>query len=207
MKPSILKLTELYAFYVFSKKIPSTYYYHSWQHTLSVVKSCKILAQKMGLSAGQIELLAVAAYLHDVGYALSVDEHEAAGVVMAKRFLAHNDYDFKNIQEVADCIASTTAGCCPQNILQQILCDADLCSLGSETGFLWSKRLRSERETLLGKTYSDVEWLQLNIHFYENHQYHTPAARQLYEAIKQNNLEKMKRLSEIVEIDAVAKQN
>lgn len=207
MKPSIIEMTEQYAFFVFSKKVPPTCYYHNWQHTLAVVGSCKVLAQKIALPPAQKEPLIIAAYLHDVGHALSLQAHEAAGVVLADRFLHNNDYNAENKKQVLDCIASTEAGKAPQNILEQILKDADLCSLGTEDGLLWSERLRLEWELLLGKCYTDVQWWELNIDFYEKHNYYTHAARQLYEPTKQANLRKMNQLLSQLNTELSQKHN
>jgi len=79
----------------------------------------------------------------------------------------------------------------PKNILEEIICDADLDYLGRDDFEPISDSLR--REFLeLGIVSSDEHWYSLQIKFIENHNYFTNSSRQLRNPEKLKRLEKLK---------------
>ena len=63
--------------------------------------------------------------------------------------------------------------------------------LGKKGSLKKGRLLRQEWKDILGKTYSDLEWLQLDRQFYSEMQFHTDVAREKYDAGRIKNLEKI----------------
>jgi len=76
------------------------------------------------------------------------------------------------------------------------MCDADLSHLSSSSGAAKSDLLRAEWTASGHKDVSDQEWIQHNIEFMENHQYHTPYGRTILEEGKRKNVKQLKKYLE-----------
>ena len=79
------------------------------------------------------------------------------------------------------------------DILQKIICDADLDSLGRDDFFVVCDNLRRELGDY-GIKKSLRKWYEDEIVFLENHNYFTKAARLLKNDVKLRNLEEIKYL-------------
>lgn len=75
----------------------------------------------------------------------------------------------------------------PHNLLEQIICDADLDYLGRDDFYKIGETLRKEflHYSIVN---SDEEWETLQIKFLQNHHYHTISSQQLREPIKHQYL-------------------
>jgi hypothetical protein len=76
----------------------------------------------------------------------------------------------------------------PVNLIEKILCDADLYHLSTEDFKARNSLLKQERESLLGHKIDKKEWRRGNIHFLENHRYFTDYGHERLEPKKQENL-------------------
>jgi hypothetical protein len=79
----------------------------------------------------------------------------------------------------------------PQNILQEILCDADTYHLGTKDFKKRNKQLREEYEDRKLPTPPEG-WRRNTLHFLEQHQYFTEYARGILEESKQKNISKLR---------------
>jgi hypothetical protein len=91
----------------------------------------------------------------------------------------------------------------PTGLLQQIICDADMDSLGRKDFFVASHRLRLEYAAY-EKPVTLIEWYPRQLAFLERHTYFTPSAAQLRDPGKRNNIEEIKRLLAATAPPAVA---
>ena len=110
---------------LFKEKLPNSYLYHNYNHTVRVVKSTKEIIENSQINVKQKEALILAAWLHDTGYTVTRDGHEEASVEIAKEYMAKEDIDAETQELVVQLIASTKMGVEPQNDLERILKDAD----------------------------------------------------------------------------------
>lgn len=147
--------------------------FHNVQHTLEVFKRAYYIASQIGLDSEELEMLLLAAIFHDVGQVDGYLDHENRSAQIASDFLNRVDYDTEKIDKVVSIIKATKMPQKPNNILEQIICDADLYHLGTADFFTWNAALRNEWKLLFGKNYSDSEWLHLNVQFLKEHHYHT----------------------------------
>lgn len=203
---NILKLTEKYVQELIKSGTPADFVYHDMTHTLEVVEAAEKLGKKAGLNDEDMELLLIAAWFHDVGYIESCDNHEEKSSAAARKFLSENNYPDNKINKVASAIIATKLPTSPKNLMEEILCDADLLHVGKKEFFDKSELFRVEIERREEKTIDDVEWLNKNIEFVTGHKFYTQIAREQYEEQKNINLLKLqkkfrKKLSKIKDDD------
>ncbi|ULT38951.1 hypothetical protein KRR40_28365 [Niabella defluvii] len=82
------------------------------------------------------------------------------------------------IDEVKACILATRMPQKPKNLLQQIVCDADMSHFSTDSFAEKSKQLRKELQTRCGLAISKNAWRHQTICLLEVHQYHTDYARE-----------------------------
>ncbi|MBK7871237.1 MAG: HD domain-containing protein [Saprospiraceae bacterium] len=193
-KNTILQEAESHIHQLFERELTDDHRFHDIVHTQAVRNACKQLAQKLEIGAEDLETLELAALFHDVGYTLTYSGHEVESRRIAEAFLKEHQYPAAKLQAVLHYIDVTYPGAHPENITEQIIKDADYVHLASENYLGAIESLRHEWEVFLDKTYNDSEWYRLNYDFLKNHQYITPAARELFEPQKEANLKQLKKL-------------
>lgn len=163
--------------------------YHNYEHTASVATAAAELNAHYGLSEQDDFIVRAAAWFHDLGYLVDPDNHEAASVVLAENFLKEKQIPFVIIDEVKACILATRMPQKPKNLLQQIVCDADMSHFSTDSFPEKSKQLRKELQTRCGLAISKNAWRHQTICLLEVHQYHTDYARAHWNVKKMENLE------------------
>ncbi|WP_237073313.1 HD domain-containing protein [Prosthecochloris sp. GSB1] len=162
--------------------------YHDLAHTRETVEAGRNIAEGLGLSEKEVIVVELACWFHDIGYLDSRSEHEQKSADIAETFLRERDVDPDTIKSVRGCILATKIPQNPENLLEQVVCDADLSHLGSPEYSRKNKLLRTELEKNSGKTFTRLEWLQLNIDFFRNHEFFTSFARRQFNQGKTENL-------------------
>lgn len=164
--------------------------YHSLLHTMTVVNWTYVLCKKEGINNSKQNLLMIAAWFHDTGFANKYVGHEEESSRLMNKFLS-NHLKSDEIEFISDCILSTHMLHKPLNIYQSILRDADLSHLGAFDYRIWHQRLRNEWSKTLKKEFSDQEWIALNVEFLKCHIYHTDSAKAIFGEEKESNLKKL----------------
>jgi predicted metal-dependent HD superfamily phosphohydrolase len=167
--------------------------YHNINHTYDVVSAAKKIADHYQLDDRDYFAVLVAAWFHDIAYSSGAENHEEKGVVIATDFLRGFDLDDELIQLISGCILATKLPQSPADILQSIICDADLFHLGTSDFREKTKLLRKEFNTLNGTDISKADWRKKTIQLMEEHEYHTDYCRLLLNETKQSNLDELKR--------------
>lgn len=163
--------------------------YHNYEHTASVATAAAELNEHYGLSEQDDFVVRAAAWFHDLGYLVDPDNHEAASVVLAENFLKEKQVPSVLIEGVKACILATRMPQKPKNLLQQIVCDADMSHFSTDSFAEKSKQLRKELQTRCGLAISKNAWRHQTICLLEVHQYHTDYAREHWNVKKMENLE------------------
>ena len=171
-----------------AKGTPANAAYHDITHTRETVETGRKIAEGMNVPEQSVLLVMLACWLHDIGHIESVTEHEKKSAEIAEAFLTEQGTDRETIELVKGCILATRIPQSPQNLLQQIVCDADLSHLGSDNYSKRNKLLRIELENNRGTPISDTEWLELNIGFFAGHSFFTSHAQELFNGKKEKNL-------------------
>ncbi len=171
--------------------LPGDLYYHNLHHTRDeVLPAAARLAQRMGLSADEIQLVRVAAAYHDIGFTVQYDDHEAAAVRIASRVLPGFGTSPAQIDAVVNMILATRLPQSPRNLMEQILADADFDVLGSEDCWPRNHDLRREWEAH-GRTFGNETIYRYQVEFLRRHTYFTPAAHASRDEGKRKNVAEM----------------
>lgn len=150
--------------------------YHSARHTRDVLVATEQLSRDEHVSEEEVHLLKVAALLHDAGFLLSFEEHEAFGAKLARQILPSEGYSSNEIETVCRLIMATRVPQAPKDLLEYIICDADLDYLGRNDFFEVGDRLYQEFKAR-GIVSDMCDWDRLQIKFLEYHKYFTTSAR------------------------------
>ncbi len=162
-------------------QVPPLYLYHSKRHTLTVVKYAVRFGELEGLSTEELTIVEAAAWFHDLGYIECNSGHESASAQLAERVLPEFGFTAAQTAAAAGTIRATKIPAVPATILEKILCDADVEYIGRGEFYRSGALLRQEL-SLLGRSFSEVEWLDFEIKFLRNFNFFTPAARRLRSA-------------------------
>ncbi|HEX3009799.1 MAG TPA: adenylate/guanylate cyclase domain-containing protein, partial [Bacteroidales bacterium] len=112
------------------RELPRDLHYHNIKHTVDVVTEVELIGWAEGVSDDDLLILKTAALFHDVGHTRSYTEHEYYGTVIAREILPSYNYSPEQIEKICDMIMSTKMPPSPRNLLEEIMCDADLDYLG-----------------------------------------------------------------------------
>jgi uncharacterized protein len=179
-------------------ELAEQFFYHNLRHTLDVYQAAERLASLEGVIGDDLLLLQTAALYHDCGYLLQVREHERISCEIAAEHLPHFLYTPEQINSICRIIMSTRLPQQPHNLLEQIICDADLDYLGRADFFTISQRLFQELQTQ-GTISNEQDWNRMQVAFLEQHHYFTQTAMATRNAEKEEHLKQLKaRLQETV---------
>ncbi len=181
---------------ILEESLPRNLYYHNLKHTIDVTVQVELIGRGEGISDEELLLLKTAALFHDTGFIRTYKDHEEAGVLLAREILPSYDYLPEQIDAIAELIMVTKLPPKPKNLLQQIICDADLDYLGRVDFIPVSGNLFREL-----KEHQIIEddinrWNEIQISFIEKHQYFTETAKRLRDVNKNIQLEAIRKLVE-----------
>ena len=172
---------------------PFLTYHNLWHTRDEVVPVALRLADMMGVNGRERQLVVLGAVYHDIGFVVTMDEHEQAGAEIAGEVLPRFGLSCAEVEAVRGMILATKLPQSPHNLLEEIVADADLDSLGREDFAPRSLALRAEL-VARGMPSSDEEWYARQLQFLESHSFFTAAARSLRDAGERRNTELVRRL-------------
>jgi len=175
------------------KELPSFLYYHNVKHTIDVINQAELIGYGEGVDDEAILLLKTAALFHDAGHIIGYDNHEFYGTQLAKEYLPQFQYNQQQIDRICDLIMSTQIPPNPNDLLEKIMCDADLDYLGRSDFIPVSNTLYEELKDQ-DKIGDLNQWNQMQLKFISGHQYFTQTALNLREVNKQKQIERIKSL-------------
>ncbi len=151
--------------------------YHNLDHTMDVTAQCMDIAKAEGITDKDSLLeLHIACIYHDAGFIEVYKGHEEIGCKMAREQLPGFGVNNTMIENICAIIMATKMPQKPQNILQQIICDADLDYLGRDDFFTISDSLC--KEVLAYKIVgSKEEWEERQVYFLQSHTYFTQSSQ------------------------------
>jgi putative nucleotidyltransferase with HDIG domain len=187
MNEDVLSKVKEYIGRTFSEKGSSDSYYHNFTHTAEVAKATEEIADCISINENDKEALIIAAWFHDIGHTETCEGHEDVGIALAEKFLKENNYPKDGIAKVILLINATRMPRNPKNILEEIICDADLHHLGTKDFDKKGELYKNEIEALKGCKIPEKDWLQNNLKFMEQHKFYTDYAKQRFETQKNIN--------------------
>ncbi len=167
-----------YAYDKLETELPANLLYHGVHHTKDdVVPAAKRLADSYNLDKEAKLLLLTAAWYHDVGFTVRYDKNEAIGARIAAEALPQFGYNFEQIQAIVGIILATSPPQAPNNLLEAIMVDADLDSLGRDDFMDVATALREEEAIFKNLTRTDSQWFWEEMNFLRDHRYFTDVQR------------------------------
>lgn len=192
LNKSLISAAEQYVVNLFSQKIGKEFTFHSFNHTREVVLHTELIAGNYELAEEDHTALILAAWFHDTGYAAGLKKnHEEESQKIATEFLRKHNAPQTLIDKVNGCIIATRMPQSPSNIIEQIVCDADLFHLGTKDFKERNKLLRQEINALEEEKISKKEWVNLNIEFLDRHRYFTDYAKEMLDPVKKVHLKEL----------------
>jgi len=172
------------------KELSEKLHYHSIDHTKDVVQAVERLALSENVTDEGLFLLKTAASYHDAGFVEQYEKNEPVGARLASEILPKYGYTNEHIEIIKELIFVTSVPHHPKNLLEEIICDADLDYLGRDDFHEIADRLRRElREH--GKLDSDRKWDEIQVNFLRQHKYFTKTAKDTRDAKKAQNLQEV----------------
>jgi predicted metal-dependent HD superfamily phosphohydrolase len=176
---------------ILSAQLDKKLCYHNIDHTLDVIAQSEQIALSEGVSSAKdLLLLKVAALFHDTGFLYCYTGHEEKSCEIAREKLSTH-FSVADLDIICGMIDATKVPQQPENLLQQIICDADLDYLGRNDFEKLSTHLKNEfLDFRIVKT--EIEWEKKQIAFFESHHYFTRTSIKKRLPLKTRHLEKLK---------------
>ncbi|WP_267404262.1 MULTISPECIES: Pycsar system effector family protein [unclassified Chryseobacterium] len=191
---SILQKAKDYVEILFKDKLSSVYFYHNFIHTTYTVNKAEEIMKNTPISIEDQEKVLLALWFHDTGYIECALNHEEKGVEIMKDFLQKENYPENEIGEITKLILATKITYEPQNLLEQIVKDADCSHFASHDYNDISDALRKEWELTNVRCFSNDEWNAGNLEMLKNkHQYYTEYAKTNWQPLKEKNIKKIEK--------------
>jgi putative nucleotidyltransferase with HDIG domain len=174
--------------------IPEYLFYHNATHTANVYAQVELLGRSEGIGPEDMLLVRTAALLHDIGYVYQFNDHEIKSVEVAREVLPTYRFTDEQTEKICSLILATRIAHQPENLLEQIIIDANLDHLGRVDFLILSDKLFQEYRTM-NIFKSKKEWNEHQINFLKNHEFHTAAARKLREISRKDQIDNIRKFS------------
>lgn len=188
-----LKAAEDFILQKLSNELSSNLHYHSKNHVLDVLQAALMYANREGISDYDKDLLKTAVLFHDSGFTVQTKDHEDIGCDIVRKNLPSFGYTNKDIESICGMIMATKIPQTPHNLLEQIICDADLDYLGRDDFWEIGNNLFKEL-SVYGILSDEKDWNRLQLKFLTNHSFFTSSAIELRKPKKDENTEKIREI-------------
>ena len=156
----------------------SKLFFHHLKHTWDVYQDVDTLANSENIKDEEILLMKTAALLHDIGYAISYsDDILTLSEDVARETLQIFHYKPQQIDRVCQLMRATHYESIPNDIMEEIMHDANLMYFGQEDYINQMICLSREQEEH-GISVDKTGWVQNQIDRLANHRFYTRAARE-----------------------------
>lgn len=174
----------------YRSEVSPMYTYHTWDHTLYVLKVCNQYIRRYKLSKEDAYILRTGALVHDLGFLWNHKNHESQGVKFINEELPKWGYTQKQIRIIDSLIESTQIPQKPKTLMEKIICDSDLDYLGTDLFYSVGETLYQEF-LACDVVKNRKEWNELQIKFLQNHSYHTDFAKKYRAPVKEKYLQEL----------------
>jgi len=190
----------------YNKNNDTRLFYHNHAYTRELAGIVTRIAGNYKLDDRNLFITSAAAWFYNTGYLpAGGNDYKTKSAACAEQYLSGIGVDDATTSDVKKCILSAQLPQRPQNIQEEILCDAVMYYLGTIEFPEKNKLLRRETEALAGIKISGNEWRKKSIALMESHQYFTDYCRLLLSDTKNENINRLKRKQEEHETPAIAK--
>lgn len=193
----LLKKTEVHVNLFYSDHTDANLYYHNYSHAMEILGNAKKIAEHYHLDDHTFFIVCAAACFQNLGYMIkNVESHKMESAKLARVFLSTFDVNETNLAAIDKCILATQIPQKPESLAEEILCDADLYHLGTDSFLKKNKLLRKEMGAFGNTKIDGNAWRESTIRILENHQYHTGYCQSLLNKTKAANLKQLRNKQE-----------
>ena len=169
-------------------------YYHGVHHTLDVLKMATEICGGENVNGHELVLVKTAALFHDSGFVKNKHAgHEREGCLIVQDALPGFGYSPRDVDVICGMIMATKIPQSPHNLLEEIICDADLDYLGRNDFYSIGDSLFEELQAY-HIIQGEQAWNRLQVSFLTAHAFHTRTNKLLREPAKQQYLDQLKGL-------------
>ena len=166
--------------------------YHCLAHTEDVLEQAQRIALTEGIADPKLLLLIkIAALFHDTGFLRTYKGHEEESCRIMEEYVGDRDLTKRDIEMIKGMIRATKVPQTPHNLSEKILCDADLDYLGRDDFKPISETLKDEF-LVYGIIKTEQDWDDMQVSFFESHQYFTDTSLQNRYPLKMKHLQALK---------------
>jgi len=157
---------------------------------VQTVAAARTIGEGFQIDDREMLLLLLATWFHDTGYSEGPKDHEERSCNNADHFL-RGKIPGEDLQTVLTLIRVTKVPQQPQTLLEKIICDADLSHLGMET--YWDRTGKYRQELILARktVMSEQDWVDFELNFMLNHNYHTVVANDFFNKRKAKHIQQL----------------
>jgi predicted metal-dependent HD superfamily phosphohydrolase len=176
------------------------YPYHNLQHTRNVVSHVEEMANHYRLNATDRFIVTTAAWFHDIGHLYGeMKGHEERGARIMEQWMTTCADGLSPANPgpastspglapaIRNCILATKFPSHPDNLLEQIICDADTYHLGTDFFRQSDPLVRKEMAQRFGDM-TAVNWKQKTLAFLRQHVFFTDYCQALLNKKKEENI-------------------
>ncbi len=193
---NLYKRTEYYVTDLFTKNVNPQLIFHNLEHTKEVVARTKEIAGHYYLSEKDMLAVYIAAWFHDTGYLIADPQHhEEKSVELMQAFMKEQNPDEELTEKIKECILATRHPRKHDNLLMEIICDADTYHLGTKEFNKMNEKVWEEYK-LTGEDISEKDWAVKTLELLNTHRFYTKYCIDLLDKRKQKNMKKTKKKSE-----------
>lgn len=184
-------IIENYVTALFEQINAPTLVFHNLAHTKNVVRHAMEIANHYQISENERFVLFAAAWFHDIGHLFTEPHiHEAMSCDIMSKFLSNKVNNVNTVNYIEECIMATKFPRYPQNLLQEIICDADTYHLGTDEFRKMNDLVRQEQQLKYG--YIDiVRFNKDTVKMLEQHRFYTDYCIEHLNEKKKNNLKEL----------------
>jgi len=193
-KSSIIDRAIIFVKELYDKKVPLSYSYHNFDHTMGVYEASIKIAKEAKLDKNETEILLLASLFHDTGFSIGREDHEEHSKKITEKFLENEAYDKAKTKEIMVCINATKMKVTPETKLEKMMKDADLSGLSSENFQEHASKIRKEFNHFSPQKISKEEWINKNYNFLKNYNYYSEPAIKLFGPQKLKNQASLKNM-------------
>ncbi|MFH1307667.1 MAG: hypothetical protein ABIH72_02340 [archaeon] len=168
--------------------------YHNKKHADYLVSTALLIADEEGIDYDGRLSLAAAGFSHDIvvevirnnGSASYSQENEKRSALFVRHYFPLIGFSDKIAKDSSRLVLATKMPQIPQDLLEEIICDADLWNFGGDEFFECGDGVRKELGIPEGRG-----WYEGSLKLLEGHKYHTKSARKLRNEGKYRNILKL----------------
>lgn len=195
----LVEQSRLYTSQLITDNLSDFYCYHNLQHTMEVVDYARFLCKQEAIDTKKSLLIEIAAWFHDTGFVNNYLNHEEESSKIATKFLQKHNFKEEDIQFIVECIMATELHYQKDNIYKKIMSDADCFHFGLPSFTTRTIKLKHEWEKIRNTHLTLKQMLAGSIMFLEQHEYYTKYGIDQLEAWKQENLNYIMRLEDLLD--------